>query len=140
MYIYMDTLRQLDHLPLPQRPQSSTLWPLLTGPIVVATPAWHLKTHPDVECVGCVLWGLTEGFHIGYSSEAGLHSSAHNHPSSLTNEPVVSEYIGTEVAAGRMVGPQLPQLFSTVHHSPVGLIPKGRGTGRWTYLALTVAV
>ena len=127
-YFYMDTLQHLDHSPLPQHPQSSNLWPPLTCPIVVATLAWHLRTHLDVNFV---LWGLTEGFHISYPSVAGLHSSAHNHPSSLANEHVVSEYIGTEVAAGQMVGPMLPQLFSTVHCSPVGYVPKGKGMGHW---------
>ena len=84
-----------------------------------------------MDFVDFVLRGLTEGFHIGYSSEAGLQSSAHNHPSLLANKHVVSEYIGTEVAAGQMVGPLLPQLFSTVHCSPVGLVTKGKETGHW---------
>ena len=114
-YIYMDTLRQLDHLPLPQQPQLFTLWFPLTGPIMVVTLAWHLRTHPDADFVSFVLRGLTEGFHIGYSLEAGLHSSAHNHPSSHANEHVVSEYMGTEVAAGWMVGPLLP--CTTLQHS-----------------------
>ena len=73
-----------------------------------------------------------EGFHVGYQApETGLRSSVHNHPSSLANRQVVANYVAQEVAAGSMVGPLTGATGRVVHCSPVGLVPKGRGTGQW---------
>ena len=72
------------------------------------------------------------GFHVGYQATgASLRSSLRNHPSSLANQRVVTDYITQEVAAGRMVGPLSESVGGAVHCSPIGLVPKGRNTGQW---------
>ena len=72
------------------------------------------------------------GFHVGYSSQgAGLRSSSRNHPSSLANSQVILSYIHDEVTASQMVGPLAVQMRDVVHCSPIGLVPKGRGSGLW---------
>ena len=55
-----------------------------------------------------------------------LRSSLRNHPSSLTNERVVTDYITHEVATGRNVGPLSESIGRAVHCSPIGLVLKGR--------------
>ena len=51
-----------------------------------------------------------------------MRATFRNHLSAATNNSAVREFIGTEKAAGRLIGPIDGQL---VHISPVGLVPKG---------------
>ena len=75
----------------------------------------------------------TKGYYMGLElmPSSSLCSSSRNHPSSLANKQVVSSYIAEEVTLGRMVGPVTPRLHQHLHVSPIGLVPKGRGSGRW---------
>ena len=68
---------------------------------------------------------------MGYQADTGLRSLVRNHPSSLANRQVVTDYVVQEAAAGRIVGPLIGPLREAVHCSPIGLVPKGRGTGQW---------
>ena len=77
-----------------------------------------------------MLRGLSEVFHIGYFSQPlCLHSSSRIHPSSLVNSQVISQYIKKEVAGNRMVGQLEAEVQRMIHCSPIGLVPKGKGTG-----------
>ena len=129
-YTYMPSLRQLDHSPSLQPPGID--WPPYISPIRVAPLAFYLRGHPDQEFAAFILRGLAVGFHVGYLAQGSrLQSSSRNHPSSLANSQVVQSYIRGEVLASRMVGP-LPQgSVQAVHCSPVGLVPKARGSGQW---------
>ena len=130
-YACMGELRQLAHPPssLPQRPIS---WPPCPTPIRIPLLSHYLQSHPDQEFAGFVLRGLTDGFHVGcFSQSSGLCSSSRNHPSSLANSQVIARYIREEVAGGRMVGPLDAEVQGMIHCSPIGLVPKGRGTGQW---------
>ena len=44
---------------------------------------------------------------------------------------MIAEYLRSELVAGRMFSPIPPSLANGVHCSPVGLVPKGRDSGRW---------
>ena len=127
----MPSLQQLDHPPVPGL-DPAVRWPLCSSPIQLPVLSYYLASHPDQNFSRFILRGLAEGFHIGYASSSTVSQHAtRNHPSSSTNRRVVSDYISHEVSAGRMVGPPLPPLRQRVHCSPVGLVPKGRNTGKW---------
>ena len=130
-YTCMQELCQLAHPPVsvPHRPIS---WPHCPTPIRIPLLSHFLQSHPDQEFTRFVLRGLSDGFHVGcFSQPAGLRSSSRNHPSSLANSQVISRYITEEVAGGRMVGPLKEDVQGMIHCSPIGLVPKGRGTGQW---------
>ena len=132
-YVYMAELHGLDHAPTPV-PSPSISWPHCPTPIQVNVLAGYLQHHPDHSFVQFILSGLSEGFHVGYrgaEGSTGLRSCFRNHPSALANRAVVSNYIREELTAGRFVGPFSPRAQRQVHCSPIGLVPKGRGSGRW---------
>ena len=128
-YAYMNDLRALSRTEDIHQPSSVTHQPS-PSPIQIPVLAMSLRYHPDQDFSSFILRGLLEGFHIGYTSQTRpLRTATRNHPSSLANPQAVSAYIRSEATAGRMVGP----LINTegVHCSPIGLVPKGRGTGAW---------
>ena len=70
-------------------------------------PGQLLQSHSDQEYTHFVLRDLSEGFHIGYAQRGegqGLHSSARNRPSSLTNQRVITAYLEEEIEGGQFVG------------------------------------
>ena len=72
------------------------------------------------------------GFRIGYSSNRSQLLSRHvNHPSALANEAVIDERIANELAAGRFLGPIPNHLLSSIHTSPLGLVPKAHQANKW---------
>ena len=130
-YPYMPNLRMLDHPPVPSPPRP-LCWPQCPSPVCISRLAFYLEGHPDQEFATFIIRGLSSGFHIGYSSRtANLRASTRNHPSSAANRHTVSHYIAEETAAGRMSGPLSVQAYHNIHCSPIGLVPKGRGTGQW---------
>ena len=130
-YVYLENLRHLSHPPSPSL-SSPIPWPVCPSPICLPSLAHHTLHHPDRDFITFVLQGLRVGFHIGFSSH-GFTSRplSRNHPSSLTSPQVISMYISEEVATGRMTGPLVGPVRSIVHCSPLGLVPKGRNSGRW---------
>ena len=131
MYIYMKSLRELNHPPSLQ-PTPDINWPTCPTPVRIPVLAQYLSGHPDQEFVRFVLHGLSSGFHVGFQANGmTLRSVKRNHPSSLANHQVVENYIVGEVAAGRMIGPVVGPLRDLVHCSPIGLVPKGRSSGQW---------
>ncbi len=118
----------------PQSAQQPTAtdWPPCPTPVNVSVLSRYLATHPDRQFTHFILQGLLYGFRMGFGMPpSGLRSTSRNHPSSLANEQVVSSYIAEEVTLGRMVGPITPRLHHHLHVSPIGLVPKGRDSGRW---------
>lgn len=129
-YVHLQELQRLAHPP--DLPTSTPRWPSCPTPVRILPLSFYLRLHPDRQFTSFVLQGLATGFHVGYISPAtGLRSSTRNHPSSVTNPLVINEYIQEEVAAGRMIGPLPRSISGGVHCSPVGLVPKGRESGRW---------
>ncbi len=128
----MSALHQLAHPPS-HCAQPAIPWPPCWSPIRVPVLAIALRSHPDQQFVTFVLQGLTHGFHIGFTRRRGLslRSSSRSHQSVSACPQAVSQYIGDECEAGRMVGPLPSTLSAQVHCSPIGIVPKGRNTGRW---------
>ena len=103
--------------------------PLLPG-------AWNaaLRNHPDRAFVRYLIRGLTEGFRIGFSSTAPLHSAPRNMLSDRQHPEVVRAYLTNECALGRMLGPFPPALIPQLPPLQVnrfGVKPKGHNSGKW---------
>ena len=129
-YTYMASLRRLSMPPSHQSPLTN--WPPCPTPICIPLLAYYLRYHPDQEYVSFILQGLQVGFHVGFAgAQISLRSSSRNHPSSLANPQAIRNFIHEETSAGRMVGPLNLPLEGLIHCSPIGLVPKGRGTGQW---------
>ncbi len=109
-------------------------------PISLGNLSPFLASHPDRSFAAYIRDGLSDGFRIGFDrGNTQLRSCSSNHPSALANEQVVQERITAEVAAGRLHGPLPPQMFTQVHTSPMGLVPKSHQS-LWTYPTLEGAV
>ena len=128
----MSALLQLAHLPT-HCPHPLIPWPPCPSPIRLPALAVALRSHPDQQFVTFVLQRLTYGFRIGFARQRSpsLRSSGRSHPSVSACPQAISQYIRDECEAGRMVGPLPSTLEARVHCSPIGLVPKGRNTGRW---------
>ena len=129
-YGYMNDLRQLNS-PDPSRGLLTLRSPTCPTPIHITVLAELMRYHPDQEYSGYILQGLSNGFRIGcFAPPQVVQTSLRNHRSSVANPRIISAYLSEEVAAGRMVGP-LPNSIESIQCSPIGLVPKGRNTGRW---------
>ena len=75
-----------------------------------------------------VLTGIREGFRIGFHRASPLHSASRNMHSAREHPEVVQD---KECSLGRMLGPFLPPGQASLPQCRFGVIPKGRGTGKW---------
>ena len=103
----------------------------------VSTPlhpdSWEasLAAHSDRAYVQYICQGLREGFRVGFHWDALLASATRNMHSTTLRPAVISEYIGSELAKGRMLGPFPPSWKRHLHINRFGLIPKGHNTGKY---------
>ena len=75
--------------------------------------------------------GIAGGFRIGFNYQRFSCKPAHrNMKSAIESADVVEEYLFTEQAAGRVVGPLAPENVPFVQISPFGVIPKSE-PGKW---------
>ncbi len=113
-------------------PSCPSQWPGIPGWSQIVTPMlvseWNrqLAAHPD-QCYRMYLVeGLRHGFRIGYSYGSAKCVSAVSNMSSASERPsVIDEFIATEVAASRILGPVDPSHAKLVHVNRFGLVPKG---------------
>ena len=90
-----------------------------------------LAAHPDRAYVQYICQGLREGFRVGFHWDTPLASATRNMHSTSLRPAVISEYIGSELAKGRMLGPFPPSWKRHLHINRFGLIPKGHNTGKY---------
>ena len=120
-YCGMDTLLALDNT----RCRSSPInLPRAPTPVIVSALWSAMQHHPDQRLAGYILSGLTNGFRIGFDRRCRLRCNGRNHPSSTEQPLIVQQHIELEQARGSLVGPLSPSLATTVHVSPLGLVPK----------------
>lgn len=105
---------------------------------IIITPlvpsAWHtmLISHPQRTLVHFFLQGITTGFRVGYNLPAtALKSAKKNMKSAYDHSKVVSDYLASEMADGRVVGPFLPFMVPNAHVSRFGVIPKSHQPNKW---------
>ena len=78
--------------------------------------------------------GIREGFRIGFDHRAPLRSATRNMFSAQKHPEVVRAYLDAECSRGRMLGPfpsAVQAALPPCHINRFGVIPKGRGTGKW---------
>lgn len=92
--------------------------------------ALELKNHPDQELVSFVLIGIREGFRLGFNMTP-LRPAKRNKKSAEEHPDVVDDYLGNEVALGRVAGPFDFPLLPSLHISSFGVIPKSGQPGKW---------
>ena len=93
-----------------------------------------LKDHPDVLFVKQILQGIAEGFRVGHDPDrARLRSKLRNARSAFEHEQVVSDYLATELKAGRVAraGTLQEAQHMGIHCSPFGVIPKKNKPGKF---------
>ena len=92
----------------------------------------QLAAHPDQCYHTYIVEGLRQGFRIGYSYGSAKCVSAVSNMSSASERPsVIDEFIATELAAGRILGPVDPSQANLIHVNRFGLVPKGHASGKW---------
>ena len=104
----------------------------------VSTPlsveAWSraLATHPDKAFARYICKGLHSGFRVGFQHGSPLQSASANMPSAQRHPEVIRDYLQSELAKGRMLGPfPSTQSLPPVHINRFGVIPKGHNSGKW---------
>ena len=91
-----------------------------------------LASHPDRAYVGYLVQGLREGFWIGFRHGLSTcHSAAVNMQSAEIRPEVISGFLASELAAGRVFGPVGPDVVPLVQVNRFGLVPKGHQPGMW---------
>ena len=116
--------------------------------LLIAHPAFHpvsmvspwnvsqftldLAGHPDRQAVAYVLNGLQHGFRLGFQPARRLKPARKNKPSAFQNPNlVIDDYLATEVARGRVVGPFPSPSLPNLQVSSFGVIPKKGQLGKW---------
>ena len=101
----------------------------ITTPLIADQWEHHLKDHPDRNLVQYILHGIREGFRIGFNRDNKCKRATSNMNSAIANPQPVSEFLQTELSAGRIVGP-LPDI-PEVQISRFGVIPKSGQPRKW---------
>ena len=132
-YRHTRQLLALDaHRPSKARASPAQLSPT-SSPLAESLPAWEerLAMHPDRGFADYVLRGIREGFRVGFNRSQPLSPAKRNMPSALQHPEVVEAYLGEERDAGRILGPFQPGEISDLHINRLGVVPKGRASGKW---------
>ena len=98
---------------------------------VVVTPLmedrWQaaLGDHPDKEFASYIVEGIRSGFRVGFRGTPGAcKPAARNMPSASQCERSIDEFVASECAAGRILGPFERSFVPTVHLNRLGAVPK----------------
>ena len=108
---------------------------LLANPFPLDWRSWqdHVTLLPDRQLANYVVQGIREGFRIGFDYQHHkTRKATRNMYSAEAHPSVVQEYISKECREGKVLGPFDPttEVFSRVHVSRFGVIPKG-SSGKW---------
>ena len=104
----------------------------ITTPLVQNSWRLGLQEHPNQQLAQFFLNGISEGFRIGYGSDArSPRSSKRNLQSALLHPEVIDDYIKTEVSAQRVAGPFSTEECTFVNINRFGVIPKHHQANKW---------
>ena len=107
-------------------------WDHIQTPMPVEVWEEHLVGHPDRAYSRFLTEGIRAGFRIGFRYGDVVCRSASSYMQSANLHPeVVSDFLSSELRAGRVYGPVGPELLPAVHINRFGLVPKGHGSGLW---------
>jgi len=84
-----------------------------------------LADHPDRAYVSYIVGGIELGFRIGFrANSVTCKSSLKNMPSATHCVQKIDEFLATECAEGRVLGPFDPSVVPNVHINRLGAVPK----------------
>ena len=91
-----------------------------------------LANHPDQNFRRYIVDEIRHGFRVGfdYAHAERTQNSTSNMLSAREHPEVISGYLATECAEGRVLGPLDPAQYPFIHTSRFGVIPKG-STDKW---------
>ncbi len=135
-YKYTDELWCLDRARRVQDSAERVESPQCTSPLRMEAWAMFLAVHPDQAYARYLLAGIASGFRIGFGGSLDLSRTrrSRNLRSAYRHPGKVSEYLESELGAGRLLGPftaSEPSLPPDTWLNPFGLIPKCRQANKW---------
>ena len=84
-----------------------------------------LRSHPDREYAAYIVRGIRSGFHVGFQyGLAPCQSAQRNMLSASQCQGKISEFLATECAAGRVLGPFSRDMVPMVQVNRMGAVPK----------------
>ena len=110
-------------------PKKATVLPpeliKITTPLILSNWQRAMSGHPDRQFAEYITMGIQEGFRIGFQYGQHVCSPATGNMRSASEQPeVIEEYLGKEMAAGRILGPLDTTKLPGIQISPFGVIPK----------------
>lgn len=129
-YPYINHLKELER----RKPEVHWELPLwlqrVETPLVREEWRKSLATHPDPEYREYLLYGIQQGFRIGFRhGSRSCKSAKANMKSAIDNASVVDEYLAKEVKLGRVLGPLERAVCPPVTINRFGVIPKNHQPG-----------
>ena len=125
LYPYTDDPRALDSCRAPCFSLPSTHFGAIVTPLEWAKWCYALRDHPDREFVTYIVSGIRVGFRLGFQYRpVDCKAATRNMPSASLCEEKMDEFLATECAAGRILGPFERELVPMVHVSRLGAVPK----------------
>ena len=100
---------------------------LLSGFLSLQEWTPFLQLYPDEDFAQFMRWGLSSRFRIGFNPDHPLRAAPGNFSSVQNNPAIVDRYIANEVASGRLVESQDPN----IRRNPIGIIPKPHQPGKF---------
>ena len=91
-----------------------------------------MYSYSQIAILWPTLWGLRDGFRVGFNyASHGCVSAKHNMLSATQHPEVIDAYLEEECTQGRIIGPLDTQEAEGVHISCFGVIPKPHKQGCW---------
>lgn len=105
---------------------------VITTPLVPSAWRTMLISYPHRHMVDLFLHGITTGFRVGYNLPSTTFKSAKkNMKPAYDHMEVITDYLATEVAEGRAMGPLSPSMVPSTHINRCGVIPMSHQPNRW---------
>ena len=131
MYQYTPQLKALDSCTPEIRGTHPNLTVKANSPLLLAAWSAALRSHPDADFTGYLLDGIEQGFRIGYNYHSQpCQSAKQNLPSANDHPRIIADYLSSEVAKGRMLGPFPVSSIPDIQINRIGVIPK-KTPGKW---------
>ena len=104
---------------------------VISTPLNIAQWRLRLQNHPDHDFSHWLLDGIEGGFHIGMQEGSQLRPAERNMQSARDHPQIIEDYIQTETAQGRILGPYSPSSMTGIHTNRFGVIPKKHRPNKW---------
>ena len=99
-------------------------------PLVIEEWEKSLRRHPDREFCAYLLWGMAEGFRVGFQYTHSCTAVRFNMKSASECPEVVDDHLRREGEAGRAIGPVNAKSLPPVQVRRFRVIPKSQ-SGKW---------